>query len=195
MPCDQSKTLQKRKARWPGYAILLKRGAVLSCAVAESGFLVNNIKGFFGLYIKQALCLGLEISMLRVSLASISDSYIAGQQLCVQIRFHEPILTNSNPIPLVGRQKIRNCDTQSSVNCGNTAHGWSVHFAFRCKMLSPPMLRCSGALKPDRLGLSCKATKCSDAGTGGLSVPTTNETSPMEMTTILVNSISECRRK
>ncbi len=38
---------------------------------------------------------------------------------------------------------------------------------------------CSGALKPDRLGLSCKANKCSDVGTGGLGVlPTSHETSP-----------------
>ncbi len=38
--------------------------------------------------------------------------------------------------------------------------------------------RCSGALKPDRLGLSYKANKCSDAGTGDLSVLPTHETSP-----------------
>ncbi len=36
----------------------------------------------------------------------------------------------------------------------------------------------SGALKPDRLGLSCKANKCSDVGTGDLGVLTTHETSP-----------------
>ncbi len=35
----------------------------------------------------------------------------------------------------------------------------------------------SGALKPDRLGLSCKVNKCSDAGTGDLGVLTTQETS------------------
>ncbi len=35
-----------------------------------------------------------------------------------------------------------------------------------------------GALKLDRLGLSCKASKCSDAGTGDLGVLTTHETSP-----------------
>ncbi len=33
----------------------------------------------------------------------------------------------------------------------------------------------SGALKPDRLGLTCKVNKCSNAGTGDLSVPTTHE--------------------
>ncbi len=37
----------------------------------------------------------------------------------------------------------------------------------------------SGALKPDRLGLSCKANKYSDAGTGGLGVLTTHEISPL----------------
>ncbi len=36
----------------------------------------------------------------------------------------------------------------------------------------------SGDLKPDRLGVSYKANKCSDAGTGDLSVLTTQETSP-----------------
>ncbi len=36
----------------------------------------------------------------------------------------------------------------------------------------------SGAIKPDRLDLSCKANKCSDAGTGDLGVLTTHETSP-----------------
>ncbi len=36
----------------------------------------------------------------------------------------------------------------------------------------------SGALKPDKLGLSCKAHNCSDAGTGDLGVLTTHETSP-----------------
>ncbi len=36
----------------------------------------------------------------------------------------------------------------------------------------------SGVLKPDRLGLSCKVNKCSDAGTGNLGVLTTHETSP-----------------
>ncbi len=34
----------------------------------------------------------------------------------------------------------------------------------------------SGALKPDRLGLSCRATKCSDAGTGDLGMLTAHET-------------------
>ncbi len=38
---------KESKVTWL-YAILLKRGAVLSCAVAESGFLVNNIKGPLG---------------------------------------------------------------------------------------------------------------------------------------------------
>ncbi len=38
--------------------------------------------------------------------------------------------------------------------------------------------RCSGALKPDRLGLSCKANICSDSGAGDLGVLTTHETSP-----------------
>ncbi len=37
---------------------------------------------------------------------------------------------------------------------------------------------CSGALKPDRLGLSFKANKCSDAETGDLGVLTTHDTSP-----------------
>ncbi len=36
---------------------------------------------------------------------------------------------------------------------------------------------CSGAPKPDRLGLSCKANKCSDARTGDLGVLTAHETS------------------
>ncbi len=35
----------------------------------------------------------------------------------------------------------------------------------------------SGALKSDRLGVNCKANKCSDAGTGDLGVLTTCETS------------------
>ncbi len=34
----------------------------------------------------------------------------------------------------------------------------------------------SGDLKPDRLGLSCKTNKCSDAGTGDLGVLTTHGT-------------------
>ncbi len=37
---------------------------------------------------------------------------------------------------------------------------------------------CSNALKPGRLGLNCKANKCTDAGTGGLGVLNTHETSP-----------------
>ncbi len=37
---------------------------------------------------------------------------------------------------------------------------------------------CSGALKPDWLSLSCKANKCSDAGTGDPGVLTTHKTSP-----------------
>ncbi len=36
----------------------------------------------------------------------------------------------------------------------------------------------SGALKPDRLGLSCKANKSSDAGAGDLGGLPTHETSP-----------------
>ncbi len=35
-----------------------------------------------------------------------------------------------------------------------------------------------------QLGLSCKANKCIDTGTGDLGVLTTHETSPMEMTKI-----------
>ncbi len=41
----------------------------------------------------------------------------------------------------------------------------------------------SGVLKPDRLGLSCKASKCSDTGTRDLGVLTTHETSLIELTT------------
>ncbi len=37
---------------------------------------------------------------------------------------------------------------------------------------------CSGSLKPDRFGLSCKANKCSDAGTGDLGVLTIHKISP-----------------
>ncbi len=37
---------------------------------------------------------------------------------------------------------------------------------------------CSGVLKPDRLGLSCKANKCSDARTGDLGIHATHETPP-----------------
>ncbi len=40
------------------------------------------------------------------------------------------------------------------------------------------MSGCSGALKPDKLGSSCKANKCSDAGTGDLGVLHSHETSP-----------------
>ncbi len=36
---------------------------------------------------------------------------------------------------------------------------------------------CFGALKLDRLGLNCKANKCSGAGTGDLGVLPTNEKS------------------
>ncbi len=39
----------------------------------------------------------------------------------------------------------------------------------------------SGALKRERLGLSCKANKCSDAGTGDLGVLPTHETSLMKV--------------
>ncbi len=38
--------------------------------------------------------------------------------------------------------------------------------------------RRSGDHKPDTFGLSCKATKCSDAGAGDLGMLTTHETSP-----------------
>ncbi len=43
----------------------------------------------------------------------------------------------------------------------------------------------SGAFKPGKLNLAfrCKASKCSDAGTGYLGVLTTHETSSMQMTT------------
>ncbi len=34
---------------------------------------------------------------------------------------------------------------------------------------------CSGALKPDRCDLSCRANECSDAGTGDLSVLAAHE--------------------
>ncbi len=37
---------------------------------------------------------------------------------------------------------------------------------------------CFSALKPERLGLSCKANKCRDAGIGDLGVLTTHEASP-----------------
>ncbi len=37
---------------------------------------------------------------------------------------------------------------------------------------------CSGAIKPDRHGMCCKANKCSDAGPGDLGVLTIHETSP-----------------
>ncbi len=37
---------------------------------------------------------------------------------------------------------------------------------------------CSGALKPGKLSLSCRAIKCSDDGAGNLDVLTTHETSP-----------------
>ncbi len=37
---------------------------------------------------------------------------------------------------------------------------------------------CSGCLKPGRLGLSCKANKCSDYGTGNLGVLNAHEKSP-----------------
>ncbi len=43
---------------------------------------------------------------------------------------------------------------------------------------------CSGALKLDRLGLSCKANICNDTGTGDLGVLSTHETSPMKMKTL-----------
>ncbi len=36
----------------------------------------------------------------------------------------------------------------------------------------------SGALKPNRLGLSCRANKGSDAGTGDIGVLTTHEIAP-----------------
>ncbi len=38
--------------------------------------------------------------------------------------------------------------------------------------------KCYGALKPDRLGLSCKANNCSDAGTVDPGVPTTDGAAP-----------------
>ncbi len=40
------------------------------------------------------------------------------------------------------------------------------------------MSRRSCARKPDKLGLTCKATKCSDAGTGDLGVLTSHDKSP-----------------
>ncbi len=39
----------------------------------------------------------------------------------------------------------------------------------------------SGALKPDRLGLSCKPNKCSETGTGDLGVLPTHETSSIQI--------------
>ncbi len=44
----------------------------------------------------------------------------------------------------------------------------------------------SGALKPDRLDMSCKVNKCRDAGAGDTDVLPTRETSPY---------LGECRRK
>ncbi len=56
---------------------------------------------------------------------------------------------------------------------------------------------CSGALIPDRLGLNCKANKCSAAGTGGLGALTAHETShlvsPMVMSA--QPATGECRDK
>ncbi len=46
----------------------------------------------------------------------------------------------------------------------------------------------SGTLKPDRLGLSCKANKCSGAGVDDLGVLTTQETSSMDITTGVTDS-------
>ncbi len=44
-------------------------------------------------------------------------------------------------------------------------------------------------LKLSRLALTCKSNKYNEAGTGDLGVLTTNETSPMKMATLEVNSI------
>ncbi len=41
-----------------------------------------------------------------------------------------------------------------------------------------------GSIKPVRLGLSCKAIQCSDAGTEDLSVVPTHKPSVMETTTL-----------
>ncbi len=48
---------------------------------------------------------------------------------------------------------------------------------------------CSGALKPVKLGLSCKDNKCCDAGTGDLNVLPTHDTSPW------LSVPGECRLK
>ncbi len=45
-----------------------------------------------------------------------------------------------------------------------------------------------GALKPDKLGLSCKANNCNDVGSGGLGILPTHETSPIKM--VLQRSIA-----
>ncbi len=42
----------------------------------------------------------------------------------------------------------------------------------------------SGAHRPGKLGLSCKANKCSDAGTGDFGVLPAREISPMKMGTL-----------
>ncbi len=48
----------------------------------------------------------------------------------------------------------------------------------------------SGALKPDRLGLSSKVNMCSNAGTGDLGVPTTHETLSCRLNSARVNAAS-----
>ncbi len=47
---------------------------------------------------------------------------------------------------------------------------------------------CSGGYKPDKLGLSYKASKCSGIGTGDLGVLPTHETSPSRLNPTTVNA-------
>ncbi len=49
----------------------------------------------------------------------------------------------------------------------------------------------SGALKPDRLGLSCKAINCSDAGTGDLSVLPTHDIRSMKDVASTIKSVAD----
>ncbi len=99
------------------------------------------------------------INSLRINGASKGRYAWAGQEI-EHLLNHKtiqqiPVLYRSNSYPLRPRRITRIKANREGVKSGG-----------------------SGAHKPSRLGLIGKATKCSDAGTGDLSVLPTHEPSP-----------------
>ncbi len=69
---------------------------------------------------------------------------------------------------------------------------FSTHLSIKLLSLASPGLKPKGSVltnRANKLGLSCKANKCSDAGAGDLGVLPAQETSPAQP------DQGECRRK